>query len=308
MGRLAYLLWHAPAGWAERMRREGGPVEQWITARGRDAMRRTAPALTPFRVPLRKSDEPQLVFLTGRKLWFQTAFCLHSLLKQSGVLLPVRFLSDGTLGPDHAATLLRLFPGAVYEPEAAVLSALERRLPEARFPMLRAYERQLVLMRKLTYVHGAGDGWQLFLDSDMLFFAPPRLIESWVAAPDGPVFMTDLQNAYGYPPAVLSALAGAPVPECVNTGVSGLHADTIDWDAQEKWLHTLLTEHGSSYYLEQAMFALHLAGRPFLRLPAHDYRLMPDEAECRHPTTVLHHYVAGSKRGYFRHGWRHILG
>jgi len=307
LGRLAYLVWHAPAAWAARMRREGGPIQQWITARGRAAMRRAAPGISPCRLPDRKSEEAQLVFLTGRTLWYQTAFCLHSLLRQTEARLPVRFLSDGTLRPEHASTLLRLFPGSVYEPEEAVSAALDRRLPRAAFPTLRAHERKLVLMRKFTHVHGAGTGWQLFLDSDMLFYAAPCLIESWAAAPDRPIFMTDLQNAYGYPLAVLSELAGAAVPEHVNTGVSGLRADTVDWAAQERWLHALLADHGSSYYVEQAMFALYLAGRPFLRLPAQDYRLMPDEAECLHPTACLHHYVAGSKREYFRQAWRQVL-
>jgi hypothetical protein len=41
--------------------------------------------------------------------------------------------------------------------------------------------------------------------------------------------------------------------------------------------------------------------------PANDYRVMPTEAECRAPTAVLHHYVDTSKRGYFRHAWRHAL-
>jgi len=34
---------------------------------------------------------------------------------------------------------------------------------------------------------------------------------------------------------------------------------------------------------------------------------MPDEAECLNPTAALHHYVAESKRGYFRHAWRHVV-
>jgi hypothetical protein len=46
------------------------------------------------------------------------------------------------------------------------------------------------------------------------------------------------------------------------------------------------------------------AGQPNVLLPEEDYLVMPSEAECRVPNAVLHHYVAGSKRGYFRHSWR----
>ena len=49
-----------------------------------------------------------------------------------------------------------------------------------------------------------------------------------------------------------------------------------------------------------------LAGLPALRLPVDDFRLLPTDAECRAPTAALHHYVSESKRGYFRHAWRHI--
>jgi hypothetical protein len=60
------------------------------------------------------------------------------------------------------------------------------------------------------------------------------------------------------------------------------------------------------YYQEQALVALMLAGHDAQCLPSRDYLLLPDEAECRRPTAALHHYVDLSKRGYFRHAWRHV--
>jgi hypothetical protein len=269
-------------------------------------MRRHADALPPVPVPRRQGDEPTLVGMTGRALWFQTAFCLHSFFRHSAARPPVRLLDDGTLTRDQGARLAALFPGITIETLAVAGQATERRLPAASFPRLRAHERRFVLLRKITRVHGGGHGWQVFLDADMLFHRPPGALEAWLAAPDRPVFMTDIQNAYGYATAVLDRLAGDRVPEKLNTGVSGLHANSIDWRRLEAWITDLLDNHGSSYYLEQALFALHLAGRPFVHLPPADYRVAPDEAECRQPTAALHHYVDLSKRGYFRHAWRHV--
>jgi hypothetical protein len=229
------------------------------------------------------------------------------LFRQTDARPPVRLLDDGTLVPAQAARLQALFPGLTIESLAESTAATERRLPAVTFPRLRAHEHRFVLLRKLTHVHGAGRGWQLFLDADMLFHHPPRLLEAWLTAPDQPIFMTDIQNAYGYPLGMLGGLAGQRVPERINTGVSGLHADTFDWPQMEAWLGEILDHHGSSYYLEQALFALHLAGRPFFQLPATDYIVAPDALEIHAPRAVLHHYVATTKIGYFRHAWRATL-
>jgi len=38
LGKLAYYLYFRPIGAVKRSIREGGPVEQWITERGRQSM------------------------------------------------------------------------------------------------------------------------------------------------------------------------------------------------------------------------------------------------------------------------------
>ncbi len=128
----------------------------------------------------------------------------------------------------------------------------------------------------------------------------------WLASPDRPVHMVDVQNAYGYPYAALLGLVGEQVPARVNVGICGLDSDSLDWDRIESWCARLLSEFGTSYYLEQALVALVLVGKTSLRLPQADYCLLPDDAECRRPTAALHHYVDLSKRGYYRHAWRSI--
>jgi hypothetical protein len=87
-------------------------------------------------------------------------------------------------------------------------------------------------------------------------------------------------------------------------GITGLASDSLDWDRLESWCRELTAAEGTSYYLEQALIAMLVAGQPSAVAPAADYIVLPDEAECRNPRAVLHHYVAGSKRWYFRETWR----
>jgi hypothetical protein len=86
-----------------------------------------------------------------------------------------------------------------------------------------------------------------------------------------------------------------------------LRSDAIDWDRMESWCRRLQETEGTSYYQEQALAAMLLAGRECLAAPADEYRLMPAEDEARLPTAVMHHYVDLSKKGYFRHAWRHFV-
>ena len=304
LGRLLYLAWHAPRAAFERSRREGGPGQQWLTRRHRLAMISAAGALSPLPAA---PDAPEAWFLTGRRFWYQTAFCFWSLARHAGRPLTPVLVDDGSIDDAMRAEATRLFPGAKFLPAADAEARLDAHLPAKKFPTLRSQRRTYLHLRKLTDVHAGHAGWRLVLDSDMLFFRRPDALLAWMDKPGQPVHMLDIQDAYGYPPATLIALAGAPLPANVNVGICGLRSDTLDWEKLEYWCARLLAEHGTSYYLEQALVALALTGQPAVRLPVHDYRLMPDDEECREPTAALHHYVAESKRGYFRTAWRAAL-
>lgn len=302
LGRGIYLAWHAPLASLRRCVHEGGPYQQWITRRGQSAMMAAARLLPPVRA--QNSSAPEVCFLTGRKFWYQTAFCCWSLSGQTGGGISPVFIDDGSFDDELQAECRRVFPHARILFRDEIEAGLDVHLPAARFPALRAQRRTYIHLRKITDAHAGHRSWRIVLDSDMLFFRPPAALLAWLAAPGQPIHMMDVQDAYGYPDATLSELAGRPVPHRINVGICGLRSEALDWEKIEWWCAQLLQRHGTSYYLEQALVALLLADTDALRLPAEDYRLLPDEAECRHPRAVLHHYVADSKRGYFRHAWR----
>lgn len=305
LGRLAYLTWHAPRSWLARSRREGGPLAQWTTRRARLAMVAAARTLPPLPAP--PAAAPEVVFLTGKRFWYQTAFCLWSLRHHAGQPLNAVFYDDGSFDSALRAEALRLFPGSTVVTRDEATARLDAVLPTARFPALRHQRLTYLHLRKITDFHAGHRGWRLGLDSDMLFFRRPDALLAWLARPTQPLCMRDVVTNYGYPDPTLTTLAGRPLPTLVNVGVCGLRSDGIDWEKLEWWTARLLARHGTSYYLEQALVALLLAQDPPEILPARDYLLMPSDAECRAPTSALHHYVDLSKRGYFRHAWRHLL-
>jgi hypothetical protein len=302
LGRLLYLAVHAPLAALARSRREGGPVEQWKTARGRRAMA-AAVASLPQCEPVGRDAAP-VTFLTGRRFWFQTAFCFWTLRQRSAQPRRLVLLDDGSLDRTVVTEAGRLFPGTLILGREEIEARLDRALPAKQFPCLRMQRKSYVHLRKLTDAHAGTAGWKVVMDSDMLFFRRPLALDAWLDAPQRPLHMLDVQNAYGYPEATLQSLLDAPLPPRVNVGILGLQSDSIDWATLEKWCRNLLEQHGTSYYLEQALSALLLAKAHPVRLDAAEYRVMPDADECRHPSAVLHHYVAESKAGYFRHAWR----
>jgi hypothetical protein len=305
LGRAAYLAWHAPMAAAQRSLREGGPLNQWRDAQGRRAMERAA-ALLPIDSRPPDAALPELHFLTGKRFWYQTAFCLHSLQRHSDAAYRVVLHDDGSFDPPTIDRLGALFPAAEIRRRADNDARVAAALPPDRFPFLHDRRKFYPNILKLTDAHAGARGWRLVLDSDMLFFRRPEFVLAWLRQPTAPLHMLDVADAYGYPEPELARLAGAPLPHLVNVGLTGLRSDAIDWDKIERWCRDLIRAHGTSYYLEQALIAMLLAGQDRAIAPRADYVLLPDLAECRAPRAVMHHYVAESKRGYFRHAWRHL--
>ncbi len=299
---MIYLGWYAPRAFLKTNIREG-PINYWLTGRGRKAMKRAAWQLRPAQMTA-APDAPAVHFLTGSKFWYQTAFCAHSLLTHAGRPLRLVVIDDGTLTEKQAAALARALPGLEIVWAADIMQRLDKFLPATRFPVLR--QRRLVYphLRKLTDVHAGETGWKLVLDSDMLFHGCPIFLLDWLTAPDRPCHMVDIENAYGYSAKLMNELVAAPIPERLNVGICGLRSDAIDWCILEHWCRTMLEREGSHYLQEQALTAMLASAEPRAAAPSHQYVVRPTRAETERPTAILHHYVAESKAWYFRFAWQ----
>jgi hypothetical protein len=303
LGRAAYLGWHAPAGAIKKSLSVGGPIEQWRDRQGARAMERAALTLPTDRTPP-PAKAPELHFLTGTRFWYQTAFCLHTLQAQAGRTFRAVLHDDGSFDAETCARLRDLFPAAEIRLRRDNDARLAAALPPDRFPYLHDRRRHYPNILKLTDAHAGAHGARLVLDSDMLFFRRPDFLLDWLAAPDRPLHMVDVEDSYGYPPSLMASLAGAPIPHLVNVGLTGLQSEALDWAQIEFWCKRLIEAHGTSYYLEQALLAMLFAGRDCAVAPAAEYLLAPAVSECLAPRAAMHHYVANSKRGYFRHAWQ----
>jgi hypothetical protein len=305
-GKLALHLYHTPVAKVRHSLANGGPVAEWRTERQRREMEASAkllPALPEFpgTVPV------TLHLMTGRRFWYQTAFCLHSFAISARTTVRAEIYDDGSIDAACAAALGGLGPGIRIHGHGELKARLDQVLPGSRFPVLR--DRWLLYpnLRKLIDVHLGQAGWKLVIDSDLLFHRRPDFLLAWLAAPDRPLHAVDCEESYGYSRALMERLAGAPIPPLVNVGLCGLRSDDLDWAELESWCAELIGRERTNYYLEQALVAMLVARRqPCAVAPARDYVTCPGRAETQAPTAVMHHYVAASKRWYFRYGWRGI--
>ena len=304
-GRLLYLIWHRPLAGLRQCVADGGPLEQWRTARGRAAMAaaaRTLPAL-----PSASGLPLTLHLLTGARFWEQTVFCLWTFARHAARPITPVIYDDGTLAAEHREPLARLFPTVQFVTQRETLCRLDAQLPAARFPALRDRWRHYPNIHKLTDVHVGGTGWKLVIDSDLLFFRRPDLLLAWLDEPTQPLHAVDIETSYGYSRPLLDSLAGAPLADRVNVGLCGLDSSQLDWERLEHACRVLREREGTHYYLEQAIVAMLVAGRACTVAPAADYVTLPRPPEVHACRAVMHHYVADSKRWYFQENWRRAL-
>jgi hypothetical protein len=305
LGRALYQVYYRPLAWFNALRAAGGPGEKRRTEQGRRAMEAAALSLP---LPSAPSGAPlELHLLTGRGFWFQTAFCLWTLARHTGRPLKPVIYDDGTLEPLHRDPLARLFPSIRFVAHDEIIGRLDCHLPAAKFPYLRERWANYPNLRKLTDPHLGAGGWKLVLDSDLLFFRRPDFLVDWLDQPTRPLHAVDCETSYGYSRPLMNDLAGAPVADLVNVGLTGLNGAALDWERIEDWCRILITRERTNYYLEQAIVAMLVAGRECAIAPAADYVTLPVGPEATACRAVMHHYVANSKRWYFQSNWRHSL-
>ena len=137
----------------------------------------------------------------------------------------------------------------------------------------------------------------------MLFWQEPTAILNWLMKPAEPLYMVDQVESYGYAKQLMKDLCGHDIPSLLNVGAIGLNSLAINWGALEKWINVLEETSGSSYYLEQALSAMLVAGQKATVLNADEYVVHPLQLN---DGAILHHYVDLSKKIYFEEAWKKL--
>jgi hypothetical protein len=254
-----------------------------------------------------QAEQVSCWFLTGRRFWYQTAYCAWTLAQCAEVNIELNVVDDGSLTAEYESKLRRLFPAGITVRKSQIEERINDLLPARRFPMLRQRWVDYINIRKLTDVHLGSEGPKLVLDSDMLFFKRPDDLLQWIRNPVGMCLMTDCVESYGYSRPLMETLCGSAIPRKLNVGVCGLRSEQIDWEQLEDWCQQLHAAEGTSYYLEQALVAM-LAARAeqVSVMSASDYITFPTREQVETKAGVLQHYVADSKPWYFGTAWRDL--
>ena len=305
LGRILYKLYYKPVGNVRHILKTG-IMRTWKQNKGRREMETASEHIRELH--FEEKETFQIYFLTGKKYWYQTAFCLYSLQKHAKINIKATIVDDGSFDEELESQVKKQFPSSEVIRKATIETLLDNILPESRYPNIRKRRIEYPHLRKLTDVHVlTGKDWKIVLDSDMLFFNPPQDILEWYRKPEKMLFMADIEESYGYPISYLQSLAGTnDFPSKLNVGITGIPSSSIDWDKMEFWIGDSIDKYGKSYLQEQGLTAALAARHGYLLLPEESYKVMPIVSQ-NYPPEILHHYVADSKFDYFVKGWKKVL-
>jgi hypothetical protein len=151
------------------------------------------------------------------------------------------------------------------------------------------------------------DGWNLLLDSDMLFLNRTIELESWLLNPDANLYMKDKYCSYDYSFELLDKISSKSITGFVNSGIFGMNNSLINWDEMEFWAKQLVDNEGINYFFEQTLHAIYVTKYGGYYPDDSLYYLLPTKKEILNSESVLHHYPTAGRQLYFRYGWRSIL-
>jgi hypothetical protein len=215
----------------------------------------TRPISTPSNGPL------EVRILTWRRDWIAAIWAIKAFFHASGQLLPL-FIHDGGLTPDQRRELSRHFPSAILVDHDRANSLVVPELCRRGCARSAAYRDRNGTVRKLFdfFLMSKADSI-ISIDSDIIFFRRPDELLSGTSN----LFNRDQAYHYTLPLDELENAFGIrPVP-LVNSGLSRVRREVVDFEKIEQWLaHPGL--YNNVWVTEQTVMALcaSIAGFEFL--------------------------------------------
>ena len=195
--------------------------------------------------------------LTSKEDWLNLVWTLKSFYIASGRHYALCIHDDGSLAAAELATLGKHFPDA---------RIIRRAVADAKLAeVLRAFPRSLSFRNTNLLAPKIFD-FTVFLeldrmvlfDSDLLFFAEPRVFLQRVENPAYRcnTFNADCHDVYTVEPTEVRTRAGFELLPRVNSGFGLVHRDSICWEWTEEFLALPGMLAGHFWRIEQTLFAL----------------------------------------------------
>jgi len=288
----------SPPGRAvSRLKRQ---MVDWQRARVARAILRLPPRPVPGVAPERASIHT----LTSRRDWLSALWSVRTFMEFLGESLPVRFHDDGTLTPEISAKLRAFFPGSLVISATESHAVAEERLHQ--FPKCRAARGRHIMTHKLIDAAIFAPGARyLLLDSDLLFFSPPREISQWLPGPERVnLWNEDQGNSLNLSPGEARARHGVNLVQKINAGFGAVWRDSVDFNLLEEYFqHETVWSH--PHRVEQTAYAL-LSSRFGVRLLPRSYLIDTDRKTGLPAGIVMKHYVGIIRDLFFSEGIRHL--
>ena len=232
------------------------------------------------------------MLLNHARAW-EGMWSVYSFLYFSAQPAAVIIHDDGTLTPRDCAEWQRVFPGVQIIARAESDARVNEYFRAQNLTRCETMRTRLAYALKLfdPCLYGEQESF-VILDSDVLFYAPPR--EMMLSETNRAENLYSVDNGYRYalPPEVLDRALGQPCIERFNPGMMRVRRDTLSFAQVEEDLQLRdfwMTSHTPQLFAELTLWAMALT-----RAGAHP--LPPAYAICPYagaPGVVAGHYCGG---------------
>lgn len=251
-------------------------------------------------------DRVEVRALTWRRDWMNLLWALKSFYHFARVDYPL-YIHDGGLLPEQFAKIRRHFPDAVLVPREQADVRVQEEL--ARRGLTRSLEYRLKnpSTRKLWdfFAFSTAD-YLISIDSDIVFFRrPDLLLPDPGAEPACNLYNRDASDQwYSMTPDELEAAFGIRPRPRVNSGLSLVRRESIDFEAIERWLHHP-PMFDNNWVTEQTLHALcaTLHGMDFLP----ETYLVDTEPGGMTDDLVCKHYPGFFRKHLYREGMHRLI-
>ncbi len=273
--------------------------EGWAQAFRRSRIQRLILGTRPVRTA--SSGKVEVRVLTWRRDWINAIWTIKSFYHSSGTDLPL-FIHDGGLEPGQLQTLASHFPDATVVTQDDANRRVEEILSRRGLKRCREYRSKNIATRKVFDFFLLSSAEQIIsIDPDVIFFKRPAELLDQPHARN--LYNKDMEFAYSMSLDELEAAFGLRPPPLINSGLSRVARDSMDFEKIEEWLsHPKLF--GDKWVTEQTLHALVSARHGVETLP--ETYLVSTHPGLR-PDLVCKHYPGFFRGLLYSEGMRHLV-